>query len=58
VGEHDCITQEETHAIADAIPGARLVTVPGIGHSLPRQAPDAVALQVLTNVLLASNRSR
>lgn len=54
VGEHDCITQEETHAIANAIPGARLVVVPDKGHSLPRQAPDAVALQVLTNVLLAS----
>lgn len=53
VGEHDCITQEETHAIANAIPGARLVVVPNVGHSLPRQAPDAVALQVLTNVLLA-----
>jgi hypothetical protein len=24
-----------------------------MGHSLPRNAPDAVALQVLTNVLLA-----
>ena len=53
VGEHDCITEEETHAIANAIPGARLVVVPGVGHSLPRMAPDAVALQVLTNVLLA-----
>ena len=53
VGEHDCITREETEAIAAAIPGARLVTVPGVGHSLPRQAPDAVALQVLTNVLLS-----
>lgn len=54
VGEHDCITQEETHAIANAIPGARLVVVPGVGHSLPRKAPDAVALQVLTNVLLGA----
>ena len=53
VGEHDCITWEETTAIAEAIPGARLVVVPGVGHSLPRQAPDSVALQVLTNVLLA-----
>lgn len=54
VGEHDCITREETEAIASAIPGARLITVPDMGHSLPRQAPDAVALQVLTNVLLAT----
>ena len=53
VGEHDCITREETQAIANAIPGARLVTVPGVGHSLPRQAPDSVACQVLANVLLA-----
>ena len=52
VGEHDCITPEETHAIAGAIPGARLVVVPGVGHSLPRLAPDSVALQVLTNVAL------
>ena len=52
VGEHDCITQEETRAIANAIPGARLVVVPGVGHSLPRQAPDSVALQVLTNIML------
>ncbi len=53
VGEHDCITREETEAIWAAIPNARLVTVPDVGHSLPRQAPDSVALQVLTNVMLA-----
>ena len=53
VGEHDCITQEETKAIANAIPNARLVVVPSVGHSLPRQAPDSVACQVLINVLLA-----
>lgn len=52
VGEHDCITLEETNAIAKAIPGARLVTVPGVGHSLPRLAPDSVVCQVLTNILL------
>lgn len=57
VGEHDCITQEETHAIANAIPTARLVVVPNVGHSLPRQAPDGVALQVLTNVLLCAQLS-
>ncbi len=54
VGEHDCITQEETNAIARAIPSARLVVVPNVGHSLPRLAPDSVACQVLTNVLLAA----
>ena len=54
VGEHDCITWEETSAIAEAVPGARLVVVPSVGHSLPRQAPDSVTLQVLTNILLTS----
>lgn len=53
VGEHDCITAEETEAIVSNIPGARLVTIAGAGHSLPRQAPDSLALQVLTNVLIA-----
>jgi pimeloyl-ACP methyl ester carboxylesterase len=53
VGEHDCITPEQTHAIARAIPGARLVVVPGVGHSLPRQAPDSVCCQALINVCLA-----
>lgn len=56
VGEHDCIAPEQTQAIAAAIPGARLVVVPGVGHSLPRQAPDSVALQVLSNILLAQAR--
>lgn len=54
VGEHDCITKEETDTIAQSIPGARLVVVPGVGHSLPRLAPDSVALQVITNVLLSA----
>lgn len=52
VGEHDCIERSQTEAIAAAIPGARLVTVPGVGHSLPRQAPDSVCCQVLINMLL------
>lgn len=52
VGEHDCITREETEAIAAAIPSARLVTIPEVGHSLPRQAPDSVACQVLINIML------
>ena len=52
VGEHDCITQQETDAIANGIPGARLVVVPNVGHSLPRLAPHSVALQVLTNILI------
>ncbi|MBQ9005793.1 MAG: alpha/beta hydrolase [Atopobiaceae bacterium] len=54
VGEHDCIAWEETEAIASAIPGARLVVVPGVGHSLPRMAPDSVACQVLINIVLSN----
>lgn len=57
VGEHDCITEEETRRIACSIPGARLVVVPDVGHSLPRLAPSDVALQVLTNILLASRHA-
>ena len=53
VGEHDCIKREETEAIAAAIPHSRLVTIPNMGHSLPRLAPDSVACQVMTNVLLS-----
>ena len=55
VGEHDCITRDQTEAIAAAIPGARLVTVPDMGHSLPRKAPDSVAAQVLVNIILAGH---
>lgn len=53
VGERDCIKREETEAIAAAIPHSRLVTIPDMGHSLPRLAPDSVACQVMTNVLLS-----
>ena len=56
VGENDCITQEETNAIVSSIPGARLVVLPGVGHSTPRQAPDSLACMVLTNILLAAGK--
>lgn len=42
VGEFDCIRDDETVAIARAIPQAKLIVVPGCGHSIPRQRPDAV----------------
>ena len=53
VGEHDCIEPTETKAIVDAIPGARLVVVPGAGHSLPKLVPDTVSCQLLVNLLRA-----
>lgn len=53
VGEHDCIEPAETRAIVDAIPGARLVVVPGAGHSLPKLVPDTVSCQLLVNLLRA-----
>ena len=40
VGEEDELTPPDTaRALADRIPGARLVTVPGSGHLLPVERP-------------------
>ena len=52
-GEHDCITPEQTVQIADAIPGARLVVLPGQGHVLPKHAAADVSCQLLINILRA-----
>ena len=49
-GELDDILPAETARIAAAIPGARLVIVPGADHSLPKVAPDAVARELLATV--------
>jgi 3-oxoadipate enol-lactonase len=44
VGELDALTPPaESEAMAAAIPGARLVTVPGAGHLAPMERPRAVA---------------
>ena len=50
-GEHDCIMEDETRAIADAIAGSRLVIVPGQGHSLPKHASAQVTCELLVNIL-------
>jgi len=44
VGEKDVLTPPaDSEAMAAAIPGARLVTVPGAGHLTPMERPKAVA---------------
>jgi pimeloyl-ACP methyl ester carboxylesterase len=43
VGEHDAISPpDEMRQIAEAIPGARFVEIPGAGHMAPIEAPAAV----------------
>jgi pimeloyl-ACP methyl ester carboxylesterase len=47
VGDSDRIVRPATgERLAAAIPGARLLRVPGAGHLLPQQRPDAVAAAV------------
>ena len=44
VGELDALTPlAESEAIAAAVPGARIVTIPGAGHLSPMERPRAVA---------------
>lgn len=52
-GEFDMILPEETERIAAAIPRARKVIVPGAGHSLMRDAPEAVEQEVRALIALA-----
>jgi pimeloyl-ACP methyl ester carboxylesterase len=48
-GEVDRVMPRATaRALADAIPGAELVTVPGVGHLLPIDAPQVVAAAAAT----------
>ncbi|WP_019812894.1 alpha/beta fold hydrolase [Saccharomonospora saliphila] len=44
VGEQDAVTPPEVaRDLADAVPGAGLVTVPGAGHLTPVEQPEAVS---------------
>jgi pimeloyl-ACP methyl ester carboxylesterase len=46
-GEHDLIPPARVQAAAAQIPNAGFVLVPGAGHWLPRDAPAAVATQII-----------
>ncbi len=51
VGEDDQITpRERAQAMADAIPGARLVVIPGAGHLPPMEQPETTT-RVLSEFL-------
>ena len=58
VGEFDCIRDDETVAIARAIPSARLLVVPEAGHGLPKQAPAAVAAALFSAIARAECRNQ
>jgi len=46
VGEHDVVRPAHTRLVADAIPDARLVVVPGAGHMLPTERPHRLGALV------------
>jgi 2-succinyl-6-hydroxy-2,4-cyclohexadiene-1-carboxylate synthase len=46
VGERDPKFRSIGERLAAALPDARLVVVPGAGHALPREAPDALAAAI------------
>ncbi|HYF47161.1 MAG TPA: alpha/beta fold hydrolase, partial [Acidimicrobiales bacterium] len=49
VGSRDQLTRPKLAAeLADAIPEARLVTIPDAGHQLPLEAPDELTEEILT----------
>ena len=48
VGEHDTVTGvDESRLLADTIPGARFVLVPGAGHAAVTERPAEVAAAML-----------
>ena len=49
-GEYDEIFPEETRRIAEAIPTARLLFIPGCPHNVPKVSPGAVIRRILTNL--------
>ena len=47
-GERDGRYAALGRRLAGALPGARMLVVPGAGHGLPREAPQAVAAAIAT----------
>jgi 3-oxoadipate enol-lactonase len=48
VGDHDAVTPpSEAQAMAAAVPGAKLVTIPGAAHLAPMEQPEAVTTALL-----------
>ena len=41
VGEHDALLRAPSDRLADAVPDAKLVVIPGAGHSPQLENPDA-----------------
>ena len=54
-GEFDCIDPDETQRIAEAIPKARKVVVPGADHVLPKCAPDDVNRELFSLLRLVES---
>lgn len=54
-GEFDCIDPGETQRIAEAIPKARKVVVPGADHVLPKCAPDDVNRELFSLLRLVES---
>lgn len=49
-GEYDEIYPEETRRIAEAIPTARLLFIPGCPHNVPKVSPGAVVRRIFANL--------
>ena len=49
-GEYDEIYPEETRRIAEAIPTARLLFIPGCPHNVPKVSPYAVVRRIFANL--------
>ena len=49
-GEYDEIYPEETRRIAEAIPTARLLFIPGCPHNVPKVSPGTVVRRIFANL--------